>query len=57
MGKESSKNMMTLVEQGKNFRIFKDNLLGIIPCYVIEQKRVYTKYYFKTLKQVKSNLK
>ena len=49
--------MMSLVEESKNYRIFKNFLLGIIPCYVVEQKRIYTKYYFKTLKQVKSNLK
>ena len=60
--------MMTLVEKGKNYRIFKDKILGIIPYYCLEDTRnavqkqgvwygvKYTYYYFKSLKQVKSNL-
>ena len=49
--------MKTLVEEGKNYRIFKDKLL-FLPYYVLEDsKKVFTIYYFKTLKQVKSNLK
>ena len=28
--------MMTLVETGDNYRIFKDKILGLIPYYVLE---------------------
>ena len=68
MGKESNKKMMTLVEKGKNYRIFKDKILGILPYYCLEdtsnavQKQgvwygvKHTNYYLKSLKQVKNNL-
>jgi len=60
--------MMTLVEEGKDYRIFKGKLL-FIPYYVVEDtsKAVQksgvwndvelTTYYFKTLKQIKNMLK
>ena len=60
--------MMTLVETGDNYRIFKDKILGLIPYYVLEntsnavQKQgawydvKHTTHYFKSLKQVKANL-
>ena len=60
--------MMTLVEKGKNYRIFKDKILGIIPFYTLEdstdavQKQgvwynvKLSNHYFKSLKQVKEKL-
>ena len=60
--------MMILVEEGKDYRIFKGKLL-FIPYYVVEDtsKAVQksgvwndvklTTYYFKTLKQIKNMLK
>lgn len=60
--------MMILVEEGKDYRIFKGKLL-FIPYYVVENtsKAVQksgvwndvelTTYYFKTLKQIKNMLK
>ena len=60
--------MMTLVEKGKNYRIFKDKILGIITFYTLEdstdavQKQgvLYnvklSNHYFKSLKQVKEKL-
>ena len=60
--------MMTLVEKGENYRIFKDKVLGIVPYYVLEntsnavQKQgvwygvEHTTYYFKSLEQVKKNI-
>ena len=59
--------MMKLVEKGKNYRIFKDKILGIIPFYTLEdstdavQKQgvwfnvKLSNHYFKSLKQVKVN--
>jgi len=60
--------MMTLVEKGKNYRIFKDKILGIIPFYTLEDSTDEVKkqgvwynvklsnHYFKSLKQVKEKL-
>ena len=60
--------MMTLVEKGKDYRIFKNKLL-FIPYYIVEdtskavQKQgvwygvKHTNYYFKSLKQVKKLIK
>ena len=41
--------MMTLVEKGKGYRIFKDKLLGIIPFYTLEFTRdgMALRFYFK----------
>tara|TARA_B100000902_G_scaffold295781_1_gene282672 strand:+ start:189 stop:374 length:186 start_codon:yes stop_codon:yes gene_type:complete len=59
--------MMTLVEKGKDYRIFKDKLL-FIPYYVLEDSRKavqkqgvwygveLTKHYFKSLNKVKKLL-
>ena len=60
--------MMTLVDKGENYRIFKDKILGIIPFYTLEdstnavQKQgvwydvKLTNHYFKSLEQVKGKL-
>ena len=60
--------MLTIVEKGKDYRIFKGKLL-FIPYYVVEDTSKatqkggvwhgvkHTSYYFKTLKQVKDKLK
>tara|TARA_B100000508_G_C11268480_1_gene184518 strand:- start:28 stop:213 length:186 start_codon:yes stop_codon:yes gene_type:complete len=60
--------MMTLVEKGDNYRIFKDKILGIVPYYCLEDTSnatqkggvwhgvKHTNYYFKTLKQIKRNI-
>ena len=59
--------MMTFVEKGKDYRIFKGKLL-FIPYYVVEdisnatQKGgvwngvKFTTYYFKSLKKVKESI-
>tara|TARA_Y100000114_G_scaffold38179_1_gene33859 strand:- start:2370 stop:2549 length:180 start_codon:yes stop_codon:yes gene_type:complete len=56
---------MKCVDSGKDYRIFKNWILGIIPCYILEDSKnavfkggtwldvKITKHYFKTLKQVK----
>jgi hypothetical protein len=60
--------MMTLVEKGKDYRIFKDKLLGIIPFYTLEDSRdasqkggvwygvKFSNHYFKSLDKVKEGL-
>lgn len=59
--------MMTLVEKGKDYRIFKDSFL-FIPYYVVEDTSKatqkggvwngvkHTTHYFKSLKQVKKTI-
>ena len=59
--------MMTLVEQGDNYRIFKDKLL-FLPFYILEDSRKAVQkqgvwydvklstHYFKSLKKVKQLL-
>ena len=59
--------MMTLVEKGKDYRIFKGNLL-FLPYYVVEDTSnatqkggvwygvKFTNHYFKSLKTVKKTL-
>jgi CHASE1-domain containing sensor protein len=59
--------MMTLVEKGKDYRIFKGNLL-FVPYYVVEDTSnatqkggvwngvKFTTHYFKSLKTVKKTL-
>ena len=59
---------MTLVEKGKNYRIFKDKILGIIPFYTLEdstdvvQKQgawynvKLSNHYVNSLKHVKEKL-
>lgn len=61
--------MMTLVEKGKNYRIFSDKKFGLIPYYVLEDTTKatvrngttynveITTHYFQTLKQVKGKIK
>ena len=58
---------MTLVEKGKDYRIFKDKLL-FIPYYVVEDTSnatqkggvwngvKFTTHYFKSLKKVKNDI-
>tara|TARA_B000000557_G_C20807401_1_gene458360 strand:+ start:379 stop:558 length:180 start_codon:yes stop_codon:yes gene_type:complete len=59
---------MKCVETGKDYRIFKDNILGFIPYYILEdtRKAVFksgvwynvklTNFYFKTINQVRKSL-
>lgn len=61
--------MMTFVEQGKDYRIFKDKLLGIVPFYIVEDTSNasqkggvwhgvrFSNHYFKSLDKVKEGLK
>ena len=60
--------MITLVEEGKGYRIFRDKLFGIVPRLVLEDTREssirlgvtyevkFTNFYFKTIEQVKRTL-
>jgi len=59
---------MTLVEKGKDYRIFKDKIL-FVPYYVLEDTSnatqkggvwngvVFTKHYFSSLDKVRGKLK
>ena len=61
--------MMTFVEQGKDYIIFKDKLLGIVPFYIVEDTSNasqkggvlhcvrFSNHYFKSLDKVKEGLK
>ncbi len=61
--------MMTLVEKGENYRIFKDKFFGWLPYYVLEdtsnasQKQgvwygvKHSKHYFTSLEKVRGQLK
>ena len=56
---------MKCVDSGKDYRIFKNYILGVIPYYILEDSRnavfkggrwlevKITKHYLKTLHQVK----
>ena len=56
---------MKCVDKGKDYRIFRDWILGIFPYYILEDSRngvfkggrwlevKITNHYFKTLKQVR----
>jgi hypothetical protein len=56
---------MKCVDSGKDYRIFKNYILGVIPYYILEDSRnavfkggswlevKITKHYLKTLNQVK----